>query len=125
MDITLTKQIGASSAVKITETNGAIEISIEVPENLINIDASIVRTYKMMRIHEGQVDILDVEFDEETGRLVFETDAFSTYVLIYSDVPALIEAPKTGDDNIAWFYIVLATCGLVILFNNKKSFVQE
>ncbi len=85
LDITLTKQVGDAAPVVITETNDEVKISITVPEDLINTDSNVERTYKILRIHDGKVDVLDAEFDVKTGKLTFKTDAFSTYTLIYSD----------------------------------------
>ncbi|MDD6882062.1 MAG: NPXTG-anchored protein [Firmicutes bacterium] len=96
LDITLLKQIGNNDAVKIAETNGKVKVTIIVPDSLKNNDKSINRTYKIMRIHDGKVDYLDTAYDLKTGKLSFETDAFSTYALVYSDAPVI---PKTGDSN--------------------------
>ena len=83
LDISLFKQIGNDSEVKVTETNGKIRIGIQVPQNLINEDAAKVRTYKIIRIHDDAAVVLAGEYEE--GYFTFETDAFSTYALVYSD----------------------------------------
>ncbi|MBU5486888.1 hypothetical protein KQI77_01755 [Clostridium sp. MSJ-8] len=85
LDLSLFKQVGADEPKKITNTNGSVTISFKVPENLINNSSSINRTYKIVRVHEGVVSILDATFDPETGNIIFETDAFSTYALVYTD----------------------------------------
>ena len=36
-----------------------------------------------------------------------------------------VTAPVTGDNSIAWFYIVLAACGMVLVLNNKKFFIEK
>ncbi len=89
LDITITKQVGDAAPLVVTETNGEVKISIVVPEDLINTDSNVERTYKVIRIHEGKVDVLDADFDVKTGKLTFETDAFSTYTLVYTDKAAL------------------------------------
>lgn len=85
LDLSLFKQVGADDPKKIANTNGSVTISFKVPENLINNSSSINRTYKIVRVHEGVVSILDATFDPETGNIIFETDAFSTYALVYTD----------------------------------------
>ncbi len=124
LDITLEKQIGESDAVKITETKGEITITIVVPEDLRNVDKMFERTYKVLRIHEGKVDVLDAEFDEKTGKLSFQTDAFSTYTLIYSDAP-VEETPETGDSADMVRMIGLMITGMcamaVAMITSKKK----
>ncbi|MDD6882067.1 MAG: LPXTG cell wall anchor domain-containing protein, partial [Firmicutes bacterium] len=123
LDITLSKQIGDNAAVNVTETNGKVKVTISVPDSLKNSDASITRTYKIMRIHEGKVDILDATYDAKTGRLVFETDAFSTYALVYSDAPVQTTAPKTGDANnmVSWLVIMTVAMAGVITLRRRQS----
>ena len=121
LDITLSKQVGDNTAVNVTETNGKVKVTISVPDSLKNNDASITRTYKVMRIHEGKVDILDATYDAKTGKLVFETDAFSTYALVYSDAPVQTTAPKTGDINhmASWIAIMAAALAVAALLKKK------
>ena len=121
LDITLSKQVGDNTAVNVTETNGKVKVTISVPDSLKNSDASITRTYKIMRIHEGKVDILDATYDAKTGKLVFETDAFSTYALVYSDAPVQTTAPKTGDINhmASWIAIMAAALAVAALLKKK------
>lgn len=122
LDITLSKQLGENGAVNVTETNGKVKVTISVPDSLKNNDASITRTYKIMRIHEGKVDILDAVYDAKTGKLVFETDAFSTYALVYSDAPVQTTAPKTGDDtNMMPWLALMAVAGIVAVAYKKKE----
>lgn len=84
LEIDLSKKIGAFET-KLSETNGMIEITFELPQELKNADTSVNRTYSVMRYHDGIVDVLDAEYDVATGKLSFETDKFSTYAVIYSD----------------------------------------
>ena len=42
-----------------------------------------MRTYKIIRIHDDAAVVLAGEYEE--GYFTFETDAFSTYALVYSD----------------------------------------
>lgn len=149
LDITLRMQIGTVSDRLITELSNNIQIGIVVPTNLTNTDSSVNRTYRMVRIHNGAVDVLDGEL--QNGEYVFETDRFSTYALIYKDTSessnsddssdddvTVIEtssvsqtlnaaSPKTGDTNSYTPYIVLlvvaiaGATGLVVCRNRKKS----
>ncbi len=84
IDINLYKQIN-NNTTQVTETAKEIFLSIEIPNDFINIDTKNERTYKIARIHDGKADILDCTFDTENSSVSFATDKFSTYVLIYSD----------------------------------------
>ena len=59
---------------------------MEIPQELINTNENVQRTYYIVRIHNGQTDIIEGEFDAATGQFIFETDRFSTYAIIYTDV---------------------------------------
>jgi hypothetical protein len=116
---------------------------LDVPEELKNTDPTVVRNYKVIRVHEGEIAILDAVYDEQTGKISFETDAFSTYTLIYSDeettkepeivVPdsTMPEIPggATDEDPRAGYaivYVIIAivvlaiTAGVVVLLVKKK-----
>ena len=134
LDINLFKQVGNDAETKITETDGVLTITITIPENLINTDASVTRTYKIIRVHEDEngnliTDVIEGVFNPEDNSFTFETDKFSTYALTYkdkvdssdSDKPTDSEnknkpidsndskVPQTGDDSnlLLWLVILL------------------
>lgn len=120
LDISLFKQIGSDTPQSISETDGAVTISLNVPSELINSDTKITRTYKIVRIHEGVATILDCKFDAATNKLSFETDAFSIYALVYTDT--VKEAEKTGDMSIPAFWFALAALsGAGALYIGRKQ----
>ena len=124
LDITLTKQLGTASPVKVAETTDAVTVSITVPTALRNNDTKIERSYKVIRVHEGKTDILDTVYDAKSGKLTFETNAFSTYALVYSDAPAKASSPQTGDTATPWLFagmMVLSFCGITVLTNKSKK----
>lgn len=88
LDLTLFKQIGndVSTRKPIANTRGEVTIHVKLPDSLINKDKSVTRTYHIMRVHNGVVSLLDCRFDAKAGAIGFETDAFSTYALVYQDV---------------------------------------
>lgn len=119
LDLTLFKQLGDNEPQQITNTNGKVTICIQVPKGLINSNPSITRSYLIVRIHDGVADILDCSFDELSETLVFETDAFSVYAVIYADhtvddlsVTRTREAPKTADGNkmVLWSSLLALGC---------------
>ena len=91
LDVSLWVKVGNNDARKVTDPSGTISVSIKMPENLINKDAAVTRTYKIVRVHNGVPTVIEGTYDAATGYFTFETDAFSTYALSYSD--------KTLDNN--------------------------
>ena len=123
LDLTLFKQIGNREPKKVPNTKGTVTITFQVPSDLINQDASVTRTYKIIRVHEGETTIIDAVFDEATGKITFETDKFSTYALIYDDVAA--KAPQTGDTTATWPWLVLMLgFGMVVLAGKVSSMYE-
>lgn len=84
LDIQLLKKIGETET-PISNTNGEIGITFEVPEGLRNTDNAMARTYRIMRNHNGTVDTLNAVYNESTHMLTFQTDKFSAYALVYKD----------------------------------------
>lgn len=145
LDISLFKKVAGQTATKVTETQQPITISFEIPENLVNTNPSITRTYKILRLHNGVVTTLDVTVNGRTA--TFMTDEFSTYALIYSDggnVTTVASAsnanagsvasttssttlnPKTGD-NITVYVVmfIISTIGMIVLSTNKGLKVKK
>ena len=86
IEIDLCKQIsGDSTKTAINETNNGIELTISVPETLINNDQTVKREYKVARLHNDEVTLLDATFKD--GQLAFTTNKFSTYAIVYVDTP--------------------------------------
>ena len=84
LNIDLLKEVGSTST-KVTETNGKVKITLQIPSELINTNSSVTRTFSIIRIHNGVATVLDcTTIDSQT--ISFETDQFSTYALAYKDV---------------------------------------
>lgn len=120
LDINLIKKIG-NTETKVTNTTGMLKLTFEVPEGLINTDATINRTYAIVRNHEGKVEFLKAEFNKETNQLTFETDKFSTYAVIYEDTAVVPEAPKTGDATNFMPILALLFVGLGMVVVGKRN----
>lgn len=83
LDVSLYKVIGDSRNV-ITQTNGKIRVTIDVPDSLKNTDGMKTRTFAVIRVHDGKAVLLtDLDNDEDT--VTIETDRFSTYAIVYQD----------------------------------------
>lgn len=143
-DISIILSVGNDKRT-ITSTDKKIEFTITLPENLVNKDATVTRTYKIVRVHDGETTILDAAFDAATGKLTFKSDKFSTYAIIYSDAktegsgevidnpstsepaagnPATGESTATGDTTNSVVYVILMIMSVMALagvfFYEKK-----
>lgn len=76
---------GNDGEKQITETGNEINLSVSLPQSLINSDTGVTRTYQVVRMHNDVAELLDSKFDAENGRLTFGTDKFSIYALAYKD----------------------------------------
>ena len=69
----------------VSETATKFTVKMKLADELLQKDSSKIRTYQVVRLHDGKSEILDSEWDASTGTLSFETDKFSTYAISYSD----------------------------------------
>ena len=92
LDINLYKVVGDSRSA-ITETNRKITITIDVPDNLRNTDGTKIRTFAVIRSHDGRAELL-ADLDDNADTITIETDRFSTYAVVYKDT-----AGGNGDGN--------------------------
>ncbi|WP_455721539.1 Ig-like domain-containing protein [Agathobacter sp.] len=88
----------------ITEPGRAINVTITIPESLRPTESTAARVYKLIRIHtdangKESVDVLDGTFNEKTGEFSFATDKFSTYAILYSEVPVTVTIPTDKVDD--------------------------
>ncbi|MCM1307806.1 MAG: leucine-rich repeat domain-containing protein [Butyrivibrio sp.] len=85
LDISLCAVIDGKE-LPIHETEGALTVSLELekPAN---------EGYKIVRLHDGVAELLDARLSGDGTRLIFETDKFSTYAIVYSDIASGGSAP--------------------------------
>ena len=123
LDISLFKKITGEDATKITETKEPITISFEIPDELINNNSNVERTFKILALHNGVVREIDVKVNGKTA--TFETDKFSTYALTYADTSLeTSSSPKTGDNITMYavmFIISLLGIRTLSVSNKRKS----
>lgn len=117
LDLSMYLNLNGTKARDITKTASPVSVSVTIPQDLINTDTTVTRTYKIVRIHDNDAQVLDGTYNPQDHSFTFSTDCFSTYVIIYKDEkvevkPAVnssqasttqpagtIKAPKTGDDT--------------------------
>jgi LPXTG-motif cell wall-anchored protein len=118
IDIELIKIVtGESGSVEtpITETLRPITISIVLPENMRGMF-----NYKMVRIHDGVLEVLTSTYDPATFTLTFTTDKFSTYGVSFSSKSGST-SPDTGDAGTAIPILgMLLAAGAIILVRRRR-----
>ena len=127
LDVSLFKKVEGEEATKITETKTPITISFEIPDELINKDSNVERTFKVLRLHDGNVEEIEVKVNGNIA--TFETDKFSTYALTYNDV-ITTSNPHTGDNiGTSFVMLIISSLGLIsalgyIVISNKRKLVK-
>ena len=127
LNLNLTLKISGRADCQITDLSAPMYIAITIPQNLVNHDSSIERTYRIVRIHDGVATLIDGTYDAATNQFTFATDGFSTYALVYEDVNTTLtgRSPKTGDSSMwmVWTLILCAGCGA--LFAAGKRYKKK
>ena len=109
--------------VTISETGTAVKFTVALDDSFINTNNTVDRTYQVVRIHNGVVDVLPASFDADSKTITFETDKFSTYALMYTDTPKASKTPATADGmNVAVYggVAVISVLAIGLLFFFKK-----
>ena len=90
-DAELFKQMAGGVKEPLHELDIDIQVTIKIPDDLLNHDNTMVREYKIIRLHydvttgESMVDVLYGDLNAATSEFAFKTDKFSTYAIAYSD----------------------------------------
>lgn len=127
LNLNLTLKISERADRQIKDLSAPMYIAITIPQNLVNHDSSIERTYRIVRIHDGVAAMIDGTYDAATNQFTFATDGFSTYALVYEDVNTTLtgRSPKTGDSSMwmVWAFFLCAGCS--ILFAAGKRYKKR
>lgn len=135
IDVSVIIKADNSKIGNITNLSKPIKIAIDVPKELQEVASDVVRTYFVVRIHDGKSTLLETKY--ENGKLVFETDSFSDYAYGYVDTKKIkedvekndsskeettkVQNPKTGDSVLEiLLLLVISTIGIGYFFNYKK-----
>ena len=93
---------------------------------MVNQNNKKVRTYRMIRIHDGVAEALPCTYDKQTQTITFQSDCFSTYGLTYADSATGSNVPDTGDHSrmTLWVGLLLISGGMmtsVAVCRRKRS----
>ncbi|MBQ6127848.1 choice-of-anchor L domain-containing protein [Candidatus Saccharibacteria bacterium] len=86
-----------ANSTQLTLLPAPVNISFKVPTALVLAnDDKAVRAYRVLRLHDDEVEDMDAEIDE--NRVIsFSTDRFSYYALTYKDVVYEDDSPLIPD----------------------------
>lgn len=88
MDLNILYSVGEDGdAGKIPELNNEVEIRFEIPKSLQSKSLGVSRSFDLIRVHNGVAENIDVEYNPKDNTVKFSTDKFSTYALVYEDIP--------------------------------------
>ena len=103
LDISLFKYMTVNGSqqtgVALHTTRDALTISVVVPDALINTNSAVIRTYYIVRNHEGMITVLDAAFDAANKTLTFKTDRFSDYAIAYKDTAVPSSGINPGSNS--------------------------
>ena len=84
LDVSLFKVVGDSAPVKITDAGTTkVTIAVSLPQDLINVNSAVNRTYYIIYDHEGTTDVIRPSYSN--GVLTFDASKFSIYSIAYKD----------------------------------------
>lgn len=104
--------ISLSNQSNISELTEKIEFVIAIPDEFLDTDENITRTFYIIRNHNGEYEQIPVEIKD--NMLYFSSDKFSTYAIAYKDTVSSVkeENPNTSDNILIFMSLsVLALVG--------------
>jgi hypothetical protein len=95
-DLTLWVQVDGEAARQVYETGDEIAINIEIPASIVSNAKRVIRTYNVIRLHNGDVSVLSGKLVDTVSKIRFRTDRFSTYAIAYTDLTDLTTELSVG-----------------------------
>lgn len=130
LDISLYKQIGNQKREKVTELNQPLQLTIDVPNELLP-DQNTKRIYSVLRLHGEEKNVLK-DLDAQLETITIKTHKFSTYVILYKDITTSEKNEnqsqsimKTNDDYDLLVYVLLLTFSMVGIVEFKKKIRKD
>lgn len=83
--------------ILIEETGIPVDITMDIPESMLNTDNTVERKYEVIRVHDNKAESLACEVKD--NKITFSTDKFSTYALAYTDTKINAGTGSQGTGN--------------------------
>lgn len=97
--------------------SGSISVQLNIPKELQKAN----RVYDVIRIHNGEAARLNAIYDKETQTVTFQSDKFSTYLLVCQDIRPV---PQTGDSTnlpLLAGMLVLSLSAITVLLRKRRN----
>lgn len=112
----------------VTETDESVKVTLGLPTEMPKLEEGYSRKYYVIRIHNGEAEIIKDVTDNGDGTVSFKSDKFSTYAIAYVDVKEEtttktenITNPQTGDSIISNVIIfTVSIVGTTIAIRKKE-----
>ncbi|MBW4258542.1 InlB B-repeat-containing protein, partial [Methanobacterium sp. YSL] len=108
LDIRIVLKAEGQADVIVEELNDKIVITL-----MLEKSEQGHKNYQIVRIHDGQTEVLESTYDDLDHSITFETDQFSNYVIIY----------ETATTSWAWWLLLLLLPVGVGLFIYRKPLI--
>ncbi|MBO5321884.1 MAG: hypothetical protein J6B22_04690 [Clostridia bacterium] len=96
LDINIYKGFEGAELDQVAELNKAIDISVDMPQNLVDTKEGVKREYSVVRVHNGVAETIPCAYNETTKTLEFSSDKFSTYTIVYTDKEDVATPGESG-----------------------------
>lgn len=131
IDITMQYRIGGGEWIPITEAREEIELTIDIPTDLLRDDS----TYFIMRCHSGYTVLLH-DLDDAHETITIATKLFSTYAIVYTLQEAAQTVEEMNTEHKCWlcgfcpeplgiciyiWLLILIAAGVAIYFIVKRK----
>lgn len=99
---------------KLTKLSEGIELIVNLPQDLPEVEEGYQRVYYILREHDGEVTVLKTNVSDDGKAVSFTSDEFSTYALAYEDIK---NAESTNPNTIdkAPVYLAVGAIALTVL----------
>ena len=118
IDINVTK---GNDTKHLTELTQAINLLVQLPE-MPELEDGYERSYYILREHNGKIDKIEATLSEDGSSLLFASDKFSKYAVVYVDTKIAEdeeEAPETLDAGLTYVGLAVLSLGATIISVKK------
>ena len=98
-NINLWKNTSGMDPVILDSVGTPIGFNLAIPEELINTDKNVERTYSIAREHGGSFALVPSQVDLGARTISFSADNFSTYAIMIKDT-LLVPEDTSSDENV-------------------------
>ena len=125
-DIRLFRTVNGETEKQLHESKRPIKVEVSLtPEQIQLINK--YDSFNIVRVHNGNVELLECVYDKQKGVLIFESDKFSDYALIHEpkhieqEVTESDDNPGTGTADSTLCFAVLISAAVLILSRKRRA----